>query len=270
MADLKALWFHPDTPTNYHQSMNKVASGVLDEKIVADFIGNFRPGNFKVIVDLGIGTGRELPWLDKLSDIEKIIGVDYSPAMLKFCTKRAKDCTHRVVLIKGNLLKPKELAKVAVKEKKSVIYLSLINTFGNFTKEERLLVLRNIKSLLKKSDRIVLALYKRLHYTKRMTYLKKMPMLQTKDSSDQPVLAELIEYGLLPFFWTQTMDRYHQLPKFWYDKETNDVVIHLNGKRLFISHRFTKEEIEQEFKSAGLKVGQIIDGKAMYIAVGKI
>lgn len=270
MADLRNFWFHPQSPQSYHQVMNDVPSGIIDEKIIANFINNYLPRKKKIIVDLGIGSGREMVWLDKVSGVEKVIGIDYSPAMLQFCQKEAKNYKHKIELLKDDLLKLLRLPKVAEKEKKPAVYISLINTFGNFSSEERVTALKNISKILKSADRIILALYHRCHHARFLDLIRNLYYFQTQNPKDQPILAELIEYGFYPFLWIPVLDKYHQMPRLWYDQKGNDVVIHLDGKRLLTSHRFSKEEIEEEFRQAGLKITKLIEGKAMWIVVGRI
>lgn len=269
MNNLKTFWFNPQTPKNYHKSVNSISSGISDEKIIEKFINNYCPKKNKVIVDLGIGTGRELSWLGKLKKIKKIIGLDYSPAMIDFVKNNSKSCNFKLELVTDDLLKPRQLSKKIRQENTPIIYLSLINTFGNFSRDERICALKNICTLMLPKDRVILALYKRSQDAKLTQMIQKSPRLQTQNPNDQPILAELIEYGLLQFFWTSVMGKYNQIPRFWYDKKGNDVIIHVKGKRLLASHRFSKEEIELEFKAAGFKIDKIIEGKAMWIAVGK-
>jgi len=271
MTDLKAFWFHEEMPKGYHRLANKNASGVVDENIIANFIEKYKPHQEKIIVDLGIGTGRELIWLDKLQNIRKIVGVDFSPAMIAFCKKVAKNCIHKVDLFLEDLFYPQNLKTFASKNTTNpLIYLSLINSFGNFTKEERPKILKKLTQLMKNTDRIIFALYKTAGYVKQKVNLKNYLSLNPKDPRDERYLAQIIEYGSYEFLWNPVIDKYHTLPRFWYDKKTNDIVIHNNGKRLYISHRFAKEEIENEFKVSGLKIEKIIEGKAMWIVVGKI
>lgn len=269
MNDLKTFWFHPQSPQSYHKIVNSMPSGVVDEKIIEDFINNYLPNRKKVIVDLGIGTGRELIWLDSVLGVEKIIGLDYSPAMLSFLRKNLSNYKHKIELVKDDLLKPILLPKIIMDERKPIVYLSLINTFGNFKKAERLRVLKNISPLLKHADRIVLALYTRGHHAKLLQSIKDYPHLQTKNPKEQKILAEIIEYTFYPFLWIPAFEKYHQMPRLWYDQKKDDLVMHLDGKILLATHRFSKEEIENEFRISGLKIDKIIEGKAMWIVVGK-
>lgn len=270
MTDLKAFWFHEQLPQKYHKLANKHASGVVDENIVVNLIEKYKIGEKKIIVDLGIGTGRELAWLDKLRNIKKIVGIDYSPAMIAFCKKVAKTCIHKVDLFLEDLFHPQYLKAFALENRTNpLIYLSLINSFGNFTKEERPKILKNLRSLIKTNDRIIISIYKTTQHVKREYNSKNHLSFKPKDPQDKKYLAQIIEYGSYDFLWNSVIDKYHTLPRFWYDKKTNDIVIHINGKRLYISHRFTKEEIQKEFKKSGLKIDKIIEGKAMWIVVGK-
>lgn len=269
MSDLKTFWTHPLSPKSYHKIVNSIPSGVVDEKIVENFINSYLPKRRKWIVDLGIGTGRELVWLDNVLGAEKIIGLDYSPAMLRFLRKNLSKYKHKIKLIQDDLLETTLLPKIVLNQKQPIIYLSLINTFGNFTKDERLIALKNISSLLKKSDRIALALYTRKHHAKLLDSIKDYAHFQTKNPKEQSILAEIIEYTFYPFLWIPAFEKYNQIPRLWYDQKKNDLVMHLDGKILLATHRFSKREILQEFKISGLKIDKIIEGKAMWIVVGK-
>jgi len=268
MNNLKTFWFNPQTPLGYNDYI-KNASGIDDEKIIAEIIENYFPSKKKIIADLGIGTGRELVWIDKLKNIKEIIGLDYSPVMIDFVKNNIK-INSKICLIVDDLFNSTKLLEKTKKENSPIIFLSLLNTFGNFSKEERILVLKNIFSLMKSKDRIILALYKKNQNAKLLKTISKSPRLETKDPNNKPILAELIEYGLLKFFWTSVMDKYNQMPRFWYDKKNNDVAIHIDGKRLLASHRFDKEEIMHEFKTVKLKIENLIEGNAMWVVVGKI
>jgi len=270
MNDLKTFWTHPLSPQSYHKIVNSIPSGVVDEKLVENFINKYLPKRRKWIVNLGIGTGRELIWLDNVSGIEKIIGLDYSPSMLSFLRKNLNNYKHKIELVEDDLLKPVLLPKIIRNQKQPMIYLSLINTFGNFTENERIIALKNISSLLKSSDRIILALYTRHHFVKSLNSIKPSPHLQTKNPGEQAVLAEIIEYAFYPFLWVPAFEKYHQIPRLWYDKKKNDLIMHLDGKVLLYTHRFSKKEIEDEFKTARLKIDKLIEGKAMWIVVGKV
>jgi hypothetical protein len=267
MSDLAAFWLHDKTPKSYDETLNKAASGVIDERIIEKYINNYLPRENKIVIDLGVGPGRELVWLDNVLGVKKIIGLDYSLPMLRFLEKEKHKYKHSIETLHANLLKP---FSTNLKKGEIAIYLSLINSMGNFSHEERIIVFKNIKAIMKSQDIFIVALYKRTQHAKLNDSLKELQYLQTEREKDQQLLAEIIEYCTYSFFWNPVIDKYHTLPRFWYDQKSNDVVIHVDGKRLFTSHRFSKEEIGEEFKTAGLKIDKLIEGKAMWIAVGKI
>lgn len=57
------VWFCPKSAEFYHFITSKRFSGIVDEKIVKKYIKKQKEVK---IVSLGVGTGRELNWLDKL------------------------------------------------------------------------------------------------------------------------------------------------------------------------------------------------------------
>jgi hypothetical protein len=266
MSDLAAFWLHNKTPKSYDETLNKAASGVIDERIIEKYINNYLPRENKIVIDLGVGPGRELVWLDNVLGVKKIIGLDYSSPMLQFVDKEKHKYKHPIETLQANLL---ESFNPDIKKNEIVIYLSLINSMGNFSHEERIIVFKNIKAIMKPQDIFIVALYKKTQHAKLNDSLKELRYLRTEREEDQKLLAEIIEYCTYSFFWNPVIDKYHTLPRFWYDKRNNDIVIHVDGKRLFVSHRFSKEEIEEEFKAADLKIDQLIEGKAMWIVVGK-
>src|SRR3990167_10802080 len=98
------MWVHAKTPEEYHKFfLSEFPSGVVDEKHVARFFNAYLPKRRKTIVDLGIGTGREMVWIDKLRNCSQIIGLDYSLPMVKFCSGSSTLYTHKLVCIRDNL-----------------------------------------------------------------------------------------------------------------------------------------------------------------------
>lgn len=265
----ETIWSHFKSPKFYHETVRKML-GVRDEKLVADFINDYLPRKEKVIVDLGIGTGRELEWLDELKNVSKIIGIDKSEAMLKFCKKVAEKCKKEVILIKDDLFDLRKLPKFVARERLPIIYICLLNTLGNFNERERKLVLSNIKKSMKEEDRLILCLYKVLDAVKINRFLKRIHRkFYPKEEKKAKEIYEMIEYALLPIFWDPIMEKFKTVPTFWYNEKTHDIVVHLRKKRVFISHRFTKEEIRNLHKDVGLKLEKIVEGKLMYISVAR-
>jgi len=257
------IWKHKKADELYSKKVSEEASGVRDEKYVKDYIASKR--NVKV-VSLGIGSGRELKWLDKLKNIKEVIGVDYSLDFLEICAREAEKYKVKVVCIKDNLFSLKKFEKFIKKEKLPLIYICLLNTLGNFTQKEREKILRNVRNLMKKKDRLILCLYKRPERIKAKTKLP--PQIQIKGNSGRKVkLGTLIEYGCLEFFWLPILEKYHQLPRFWYNEKTDDVTIYVGKEKILISHRFSEEEIKKLAQIANLKIEKLIEGKFMYIVI---
>lgn len=262
---MKHFWRLPTTPEEYDKGVRKM-SGVLDETPIIDYIKNFKKS--VTVVSLGIGTGRELEWLDKIKNVTKIIGIDYSAPMLRFCRKRAKQCKKKVILLKDNIAEPVKLKRKVSKIKKPIIYLALINTLGNFSFKERELALQKTRNLMKRKDGLIICLYKLISQATIST-LNIPPYLHLKTKEARTKLTEIIEYALQPFVWRGLIKKYNQLPRFWYDEKENDITAYIGEKKTFISHRFSKEEIKTLHKKAGLKIEKLIEGKAMYTVVSK-
>jgi len=122
---------------------------------------------------------------------------------------------------------------------------------------------------MKKGDKLVLCLYKRPERIK--TKIKLPPQIKIKGNSGRRVkLGTLIEYGCLDFFWLPILEKYHQLPRFWYNEKTDDVTIYVGKEKVLISHRFSKEEIKKLAQNAKFKIEKLIEGKFMWVVILKI
>jgi len=217
---------------------------------------------------LGIGVGRELYWLNKLTKIKEIIGIDYSREMLDICKEVAKKYQVKVSLIKDNLLSLKKFKNYLKNEKLPLIYICLINTLGNFGKEDRRKVLKNLHNLIKKKDILILCLYKRPEEIKARMFLPSQ--IKTKGNlGTKTRLGELIEYACYEALWPPILEKYHQLPRFWYNDKTNDITISAGERKILISHRFSREEIIEMVKKTKLKIEKLIEGKFMWVVILK-
>lgn len=265
----KYIWNFPKTPIYYDLAYKKML-GVLDEMAVIDYLKNF--GKSVVVVSLGIGTGRELKWLEKIKNISKIIGVDYSKAMLKFCQKRAQKCKKEVILLEEDIINPVKLKEKVLKIKEPIIYLSLVNTFGNSPSSERTIIAEKIRDLMKKEDRLILCLYKRIDKV-AIDAIKNInipPYLKIKSKEEKIKLAEIVEYALFLNFYPAIIERYKKPPMFWYEEKENDIAIYVGKEKVFISHRFSEEEIRKLGQKVNLKIEKLIGGKLMYIVIFRI
>jgi|GEM_PF-4405628 len=267
---MRGMWTRAQTPAGYFDYFSsELPSGTADEKIVAGFFNNYLPQTAKALVDLGIGPGREMAWLDNLNNLSRIIGVDYSQEMIDFAKKQAGRLAHGLICEKDDLLAPAVLPQIVSRIEEPIVYVSLINSFGNFTLAERDVFLKNIKKLMRPADRLVICVYKRLSLKmKKSLPLDFPPSGQPKNKIDRVRLCFAREYALIPYVWDWVMENGY-LPCFWYDNKNNDIVIHANGRRLIISHRFSRNDIKDATVNAGLTLEKILNGKFMYVAVIK-
>jgi len=260
------IWKHKKAAELYTEAISREVRGPVDEKYVKDYIGSKR--SIKV-VSLGIGSGRELNWLDKFKNVKEVIGIDYSPDFLEICRKVAEKCRVKVICFKDNLFSLNKFKRFIRKENLPLIFICLLNTLGNFIQKEREEVLKNVRRLMKNKDRLILCLYKRPERIKAKISLP--PQIKIKGSSGRKVkLGTLLEYGALEFIWIPILEKYHQPPRFWYNEETDDVTIYVNGKKILISHRFSEEEIKEMAQIAKLKIEKLIEGKFMWVVILKI
>ena len=268
--NMRPMWTHADTPAEYDNFFSsELPSGTVDESRVANFFNRYLPRKQKVLVDLGIGSGRELVWIDKLEGLSRIVGIDYSRPMLEFCRKNTVSCRHEVVLEQDDLLGPKILPGLVGAIAEPVVYVSLINSMGNFSSRERIRVLRKMKPLLRSRDRVILCLYKRPTLEMGTRLLKPFPeSALPKNKIDCVYLNFAVEYALIPYVWNSIIER-GGFPTFWYDKKSNDVVIRDDNEKVVISHRFDRKEIKDLARAIGLAIDRLITGKFMYIAILK-
>jgi len=145
----------------------------------------------------------------------------------------------------------------------------LLNTLGNFTQKEREKILKSVRNLMRKKDRLILCLYKRPERIKAK--IKLPPQIKVIGNSGRKIkLGTLIEYGCLEFFWLPILEKYHQLPRFWYNEKTDDVTVYVGKEKILISHRFSEEEIKKLAEIAKLKIEKLIEGKFMWVVISKV
>ena len=114
-----------------------------------------------------------------------------------------------------------------------------------------------------------MCLYKRPERIKAKIFLPRQ--IKIKGNSGRKIkLGTLIEYGCLEFLWIPILEKYHRLPRFWYDEKTDDVTIYVGKEKILISHRFSEEEIKKLCKIVKLKIEKLIEGKFMWIVILKI
>ncbi len=266
MPKEKIIWRNKKAAELYHKEVTQKNPGVIDEEYIKKYINSKK--EIKV-VSLGIGVGRELSWLDKSKNIKEVIGIDYSQEMLDFCKKISQKYKTKITLVNDDLLLLKKFKNLIRNEKYPLIYICLINTFGDFEEGDRIKILNNLRNLIRKKDRLILSLNKRPEIIKTKTFLP-IQIWSKGNSTTRFKLKSAIEYMFYEFFWPPILTRYKQLPRFWYNDKENNIEIYVGKKKILISHRFSKEEIKDLAKKTKFKIEKIIEGKFMWIIILKI
>ena len=150
------FWKIPFLHQLYH-NVDADSEKLADEYIVDDHIWSM--GDC-IVVDLGIGTGRELVWLRRLPNLQRIVGVDYNRNMLAKCAELWQSRCRALRLVEGNLRKLGRVVDTA-NERVRICYVCLANTFGNLEKKHWASALEGIGRQLRKEDRLLLYLYRR-------------------------------------------------------------------------------------------------------------
>ncbi|MEM3555610.1 MAG: class I SAM-dependent methyltransferase [Candidatus Micrarchaeia archaeon] len=243
---------------------------IIDERHLVDFINSYHPNSEKIVVDLGIGPGRELEWLDKIKNIHTIIGVDFSKYMLDFCKNVAKRYLKRVVLIHEDFRDLSRTKRFIKNRVHPIIFICLVNTLGNFPPRDRLRVLRKVRMLMNDEDRIVLMLYKLPQDMKiDSTAIKRIPIHLRPRGYDIMKYLELIDYSFQNWIWDPVVEIFGSPPIITYDEVSQDIAAYVGDKKVFASHRWSKKEIKDLHKLAGLKIDRIIEGDYAYVVVSK-
>ena len=239
------LWHFPLTAQLHHTCENK-AERTVDEEIVKRFLAE---SGEHVVVDLGIGAGRELKWLREIPGVSKIIGVDYSIHMLKQVMKLWKRSVKNLIVVDDDMTKLSNLPALIKEEKKPCRYISLANTFGNLESEERIQALTRIASLMKSEDRLALVLYKR-------------------PKSKQGQSAELEYYKRsFPIYEKIVWEMFKQPIHYSYDVGEQNVVFGTKEKPICISHRWSKKEIKELVEKSGLTIERLFTGRYAYVPI---
>lgn len=243
---------------------------VVDEKYLADFIRNYHAGSKKIVVDLGIGPGRELEWLDKIGDVETVVGVDFSEHMLEFCRSIAKRYLKRIVLILEDFRNLDKTKKFISDRTSPAIFICLVNTLGNFPPKERLKVLNKVKIIMRPDDRLILMLYKLPQDMKiDSRAIKRIPSHLRPRGYDIMKYVELIDYSFQNWIWDPVVEIFGSPPIITYDESTQDIAAYVGNKKVFGSHRWSKKEVKDLHKQAGLRIDKMIEGDYAYIVVSR-
>jgi len=220
---------------------------IEDERLLPELLDKY--GKI-VVVDLGCGTGREFPLLLKSPNVVKIIGIDFSYPMLRIAKdKWASD--DRIELLDDDIRSLKKFKRNKIKNK--CVFLLLCNTLGNLKETDRKKAVQRIFEKMIPGDVFI-------------AYLRK-PKGKGRIWQDRvSIQVEAIEYLLINGLWKVAWDILGKHPNFYYDSKRRDVVVKAGGEELFISHRFTEDEIRELFSKFKTK---IIPGKSFWIVVAE-
>jgi len=206
-----------------------------------------------IVVDFGIGGGRELDWINKLKNTTRIIGVDYSERTLTQCQRLSVKSPKPLTLLVDDFRQMDSLTVLLDGDSSRKAFLFLANVFGNLEICERLEVLKKTSSFMKQEDRLFLYLFKRSRTKGEMTaeaqYYQKY-----YSGLDQVVIKEL----------------FGSEPSYYYDFEENNVVTACNEGPVVFSHRWEESEIRSVVEQAGLKIEKIKEGNHAFVAIAKV
>jgi len=261
---IKLFYTYTGTPEIYHRYTYDLERGE-DEKIVYDYIKKFSKNKKIVLIDLGIGTGRELKFLKEIKNIKKIIGIDYSKPMLDFCKNTWEHFLIPLKLIQDDFRNLKNSKKTIQNIESPKIFTLLFGTINNTTERDRLLTLKTVKKLMTKDDRLIIDFSK---VPEKQIADYKHPWIKFKERKEELSFYDTKVFIELDFFWKVAKKHFGTIPQFFYDKKTRNIVITISGVgNCFFSHRYTKKEIGDLIKKVGLKIEMFKDGKEMYISI---
>lgn len=260
---IKFYYEYAQTPKSYYSNVHGLARG-NDETVMYDYINKFSKKKRVVLIDLGIGTGRELEFLKEFKNIKEVVGLDYSDAMLKFCQKTWKNYPIRLRLIQDDFRTFANSKKAIASVKLPKIFTLFFGAINNTTEEDRMRFLAAVKKLMTEKD-ILLITFSKIPQTQIASY--KHPWIKFKSRNEEMSFYDIRVYIQIMWFWGVAKEYFGTVPQFYYDKLTRNIIITITGAgSCFFSHRFTKEEIRKTVKKAGMKLNLLKEGKEMYFA----
>ena len=231
------FWKHPLTPEHYHNSVSKSrlpeGEGII--------LGEVADPHFGMIVDLGVGTGRELGWIKDLPNIEKVVGVDYAPDMLRKCIRVWRNYPKKLILLDEDFTEPDIMKDALCEEKRRAYFVGLDNTFGHLKKEERGHAINSVSGLMRKHDRLALHLLKH----------NENPRVPGAAEAYLPVVEAIAK----------------RRASVEYDLESRALGIFVGGKRLVSFHGWAFDDIVNLEKGAGLKRVELAEMENSFVVV---
>lgn len=266
---IKLFFQYSETPKIYHKLFGKGEFDYRgnDLEWANDYIEKFSKNKKAVMIDMGLGTGRELVLLKDNKNIKKIIGIDYSESMLAFSRRVWNNFPIPIVLIKDDFVtfaNSQEKIKAIDSPK---IFILFFGTINNTIREDRMKLLSTVKWLMTKEDRFIVE-FSKIPDKQRVEY--RHPWLRFKKKVEEKWFREAEFYAQLGWFWKAVQKNFNATPQFFYQKNTHDITVTVTGiGSCFFSHRFTEAEIRELINQSGLKLEELREGQEMYSAVIK-
>lgn len=242
-------WKHPFTAELYHLCSGKSPKHE-DEAIVARLLEELGD---HILVDFGIGGGRELSWINGVKTTRCIIGVDYAERILDKCQQIWKESKKPLVLVDDDFRDLSVTSGLIDDEGTPRVFMFLANTLGNLNQKERHNLLKKLALAMKKSDRVCLYLFKR----------PKTPVEIKEETGYYREHYCAVDSAVIK-------EAFGSEPRYYYDFENSDVVTACEDGPVITSHRWTKNEITRALNDAGLAVEKIIEGKHAFVATGRL
>lgn len=266
---IKMFFQYSKTPKIYHKLFGGKSldyrGGDIDWAL--DYIQEFSNNKKIAVIDFGIGTGRELRILQNNKNIEKIIGIDYSEAMLDFCKKQWKDYPIELDFIKDDFAVLGNSKRAIKSIRIPKVFTIFFGTINNTTEDDRIRILLAVKKLITKNDIFIVEFSKR---PERQTVSFDHPWLKFKNKKEKIGLYEVGVYVQSKWFWEASAENFGTVPQFLYEKKTHNITVTVPGVgSCFFSHRYSSEEIEELIKKVGLNIEMIREGNEMYTAIIK-
>jgi len=216
--------------------------------------------------------------------------------MLELCGRKYKDAE----LILDDITSLKVLKESLKEEKRSVFYTLLTNTLGNLEENDRKKSIESIRECMNSGDLLVLELYRRIEELKgapkNLEKIKLGSILYEDDllknmRSKLPKKATLADYlkafGLPePYLHSLAQQNEYSELSFFnsikhvhseYNPDTHDVIVSevvdgdfFNRKPVFLSHRWSYNEIKNSFTSREMEIDVIPTEKTYFCTAWKI
>lgn len=266
---IKLFFQYSETPNIYHKLFGENSfsyrGGDIDWSL--GYIKSFSNNKKVAVIDLGIGTGRELEALKENPNIKKIIGIDYSDSMISFCREKWKDYPIALNLIRDDFSLLKRSKKLINEIDLPKIFTIFFGTINNTTEEDRIKMLISVRKLMKKDDIFIIEFSKR---PEKQDVDFNHPWLKFKNKAEEIGFYEANTYAQLKWFWDATKENFRTTPQFFYEKRTHNIMITVTGVgSCFFSHRYSLREINKLVDMAKMRIKEIREGKEMYTVVIK-